>query len=96
MASDEQRNLRYCIDMFLVSAILQERRPTGDEIAKEFSAIQKVTGELIKIALDQVARVYHSLCMGSPVVPTAHDWGDKAAKSKEMTASIEAVIEGLW
>jgi hypothetical protein len=94
LPTDEQRNLRYYIDMFLISSITEQRNPDPNTIAAKFDSIQTVSDGLVQSAVDEVSKIFHA--QGASIASTTQDWGDQVAKSREMTAAVETVIAGLW
>jgi hypothetical protein len=94
LPTDEQRNLRYYVDMFLISAVTDQRKPDATTIAAAFDNIQKVPDDLVQFALDEVSKVFHS--QGAAISSTTQDWGDQVSKSRDMTTAVETVIEGIW
>jgi len=81
VTTDERRDVRYYLAMYLVSVLLDTAKPTPTEIAERFPRFLKIDQADMELALVGVLEIYGRL--GRAAI----------AKSPDMTAAVEIAIE---
>jgi hypothetical protein len=81
LTNDERRDLRYFMDMLIVSLVLKKQKPGATEIANGLPMLRNIDKSVISAACGTVKEVY--LEMGA---------SDQIAKSREMSLAIEDAV----